>query len=264
MESLTLELEPPIATGATADIHDWRSGQVLKLYRDFVPRASAVREARITRALHDAGVRVPAVGELLEVNGRLGLPMEKLSGPTLASRMVDAAAGTRAGETAAGIHAAMHARTADNLQTMRVQFRWVIERGPLSTGQKDRVLRAMKALPDGDRICHGDFHAGNIVMTDAGPVVIDCVVAHRGNPLADVAQMRVAMTEWLYIGLPEAGRRAVERFIDSYEKRYFELLPGGRDEVAAWMPVVAAVRISLGHAPSSEEPLQGIIDAGLK
>jgi hypothetical protein len=181
MESLTLELEPPIATGATADIHDWRNGQVLKLYRDFVPRASAVREARITRALHDAGVRVPAVGELLEVNGRLGLPMDT--------------------------------RTADNLQT---------------------------------------------------PVVIDCVVAHRGNPLADVAQMRVAMTEWLYIGLPEAGRRAVERFIDSYEKRYFELLPGGRDEVAAWMPVVAAVRISLGHAPSSEEPLQGIIDAGLK
>ena len=79
MESLTLELEQPIANGATADIHDWRNGQVLKLYRNFVPRASAAREARITRALHDAGVRVPSVGELLEVNGRLGLPMEKLA-----------------------------------------------------------------------------------------------------------------------------------------------------------------------------------------
>jgi hypothetical protein len=29
---MTLELGPPIATGATADIHDWRNGLVLKLF----------------------------------------------------------------------------------------------------------------------------------------------------------------------------------------------------------------------------------------
>jgi thiamine kinase len=264
MESASVELRPPIATGGTADIHDWRNGQVLKLYRDVVPRTSVVREARITRALHDAGVRVPAVGELLEVNGRLALPMEKLSGPPLASRLVDSESGARAGLVAAEVHAAMHAHKAESLQTMRVQFRWVIERGPLSTEQKERVLRAMEALPDGDRICHGDFHAGNLLMTDSGPVVIDCIVAHQGNPLADVAQTCVAMTEWLHIGLPESSRQAVERFIDSYERRYFEESPERRDEMVAWKPIVAAVRLSLGHPPSSDAPLLRMIEAGLR
>jgi tRNA A-37 threonylcarbamoyl transferase component Bud32 len=264
MESVTLDLGRPIAMGATADIHDWRQEQVLKLYRGSVPRRLGEREARITRALHAAGVRVPAVGELVEVNGRLGLPMEKLSGPTLASRLRDSDSAARAGYVAAQVHVAMHTRTEESLQTMRVQFRWVIERGPLSTEQKARVLRAMETLPDGDRICHGDFHAGNIVLTDSGPVVIDCVVAHRGNPRADVAQTCVAMTEWLYIGLPERNVRAVKRFIESYQRRYFELSPEGRDEVVAWKPIVAAVRFSVPHAPSSDEPLLRMIDAAPK
>ena len=264
MESVTLQLEPPIAHGATADLHDWRNARVLKLYRSGVPRSAGVREARITRALYDAGVRVPKVEDLVEVNGRLGLPMEKLHGAPLASRMVDSESGSLAGCVAAEAHVAMHARTQPSLQTMRVQFRWVIERGPLSAEQRSRVLQAMEALPDGDRICHGDFHAANIFMTDGGPVVIDCVVAHRGNPRADVAQTCVAMTEWLYFGLPESRQRAVEAFIESYEARYFDLSPECQDEVVAWKPIAAAVRLSSGHPPSSSEPLLRMIEDGLK
>jgi Ser/Thr protein kinase RdoA (MazF antagonist) len=264
VESVTLSLEPPIAHGATADLHDWRDGRVLKLYRSNVPRSAGAREARITRALYDAGVRVPKVEELVEVNGRLGLPMEKLYGAPLASRLVDAESGHRAGRVAAEVHVAMHARSEQSLQTMRVQFRWVIERSALSTGQKNRVLQAMEALPDGERICHGDFHAANIFMTDGGPVVIDCGVAHRGNPRADVAQTCVAMKEWLYLGLPESRRRAVEHFIGSYEARYFELSPECHDEVVAWQPIVAAVRFGLGHPPSSSEPLLRMIEEGLQ
>ncbi len=179
MDTLTLELDPPIATGATADIHAWRDGQVLKLYRTSIAPRVGPREARITRVLHDAGARVPHVGELVEVNGRVGLPMEKLSGQPLSLQLVDAESGARAGIIAAEVHAEMHALTAQSLTALPVQFRKMIEAGTLSAERKERVLRAMESLPDGDRICHGDFHAGNIMMTDDGPVVIDCVVARR-------------------------------------------------------------------------------------
>jgi len=260
METLSLELDPPIATGATADIHAWRDGQVLKLYRTTIPRSVGPREARITRALHDAGARVPRVGDLIEVNGRFGLPMEKLSGEPLSLQLVDAESGTRAGFIAAEVHVEMHALTAESLTALPVQFRKMIEAGTLSPERKERVLRAMESLPDGDRICHGDFHAGNLMMTDDGPVVIDCVVAHRGNPLADVAQTCVAMTEWLYFRMSERSREAVARFIESYERRYFELSPGGRDEMAMWKPIVAAVRFSAPHPPSSEAPLLNMVD----
>jgi thiamine kinase len=206
-------------------------------------------------------VRVPAVGELVEVNGRLGLPMEKLSGQPLALRLIDSVSGTEAGSIAAQVHAAMHALSAPGLTDMRVQFRKIIDAGPLSAETKARVLQTMDTLPDGDRVCHGDFHAANIMMTDAGPVVIDCVVAHRGNPIADVAQTRVAMTEWLYSGLPVRSKQAVESFIQAYERRYFELTGAHRDEVAAWLPIVAAVRFSVPHQPWSHEPLLRMIEA---
>jgi Ser/Thr protein kinase RdoA (MazF antagonist) len=260
MESLTLELPPPIATGATSDIHDWRDGQVLKLFRDDVPRRAGEREARITKALHAAGARVPAVGDLVEVNGRLGLPMQKLSGRPLASRLGDADSGARFGSIAADVHAALHALTEPSLTPMRVQFRKIIETGPLAAELKQRVLRSMESLPDGDRICHGDFHAANIMLTDDGPVVIDCVVAHRGNPIADVAQTCVAMTEWLYSDLSSRVKEALVSFVDAYERRYFEVTPGRRDEVASWRPIVAAVRFSVGHPPWSTTPLLRMIE----
>jgi len=261
VELLTAELGRPIAAGATADIHTWRDGQVLKLYRASVPRRVGAREARITAALHAAGVRVPAVGELIEVNGRLGLPMEKLVGHPLSSRLVDSQAGARAGHVAAQVHAVMHALTEPSLTPMREQFRKILEAGSLPTERKRSVVAAMNALPDGDRICHGDFHAANIVVTDRGPVVIDCVVAHRGNPCADVAQTCVAMTEWLYTELTEPSRRAVESFVAAYEARYCELCSRDPREVIAWTPIVAAVRFSLPHATSSDAPLLRMIEA---
>jgi tRNA A-37 threonylcarbamoyl transferase component Bud32 len=261
MESLTAELGPPIATGATADIHEWRNGQVLKLYRAELPHRVGVKEARITGALHAAGVRVPAVGELIEVNGRIGLPMEKLVGPPLSARLVDAEAGSRAGRVAAQVHAAMHALTEQSLTPMREQFRKIIEAGPLSVERRQSVLAAMNALPDGDRICHGDLHAANVIVTDAGPVAIDWVVAHRGNPCADVAQTCVAMTEWLYAGRAERSRQAVERFIAAYERHYFELCSRDAREAIAWKSIVAAVRFSLPHRASSHAPLLRMIGA---
>jgi tRNA A-37 threonylcarbamoyl transferase component Bud32 len=261
MESVTVELGAPIAIGATADNHDWHEGQVLKLYRDGIPRRVGPREARITGALHAAGVRVPAVGELIEVNGRVGLPMQKLIGQPLSSQLIDGPSGTRAGQIAAQFHAAMHALTEPSLAPMREQFGKIIGSGTLPTGLKDRVLREMQALPDGDRICHGDFHAANIIDTADGPVAIDCAVAHRGNPCADVAQTCVAMTEWLYTDLPAHSRQAVEHFVQAYEARYLELCSNDPAEIGAWKPIVAAVRFSLPHRPSSRAPLLRLIES---
>jgi hypothetical protein len=58
----------------------------------------------------------------------------------------------------------------------------------------------------------------------------------------------------------ERSREAVARFIDAYERRYFEWSPAGHDEVTMWKPIVAAVRYSAPHPPSSDAPLLRIIE----
>jgi aminoglycoside phosphotransferase (APT) family kinase protein len=48
----------------------------------------------------------------------------------------------------------------------------------LRTAALDRLRR----LPAGDRLCHGDFHADNVVLTRRGAVVLDWMTAVRGHP----------------------------------------------------------------------------------
>ena len=62
-----------IAEGRQAEIYRWGETQVVKLYRNAVSLDVAEYEASITRAVHATGLPVPAVGEIVEVDDRVGL-----------------------------------------------------------------------------------------------------------------------------------------------------------------------------------------------
>ena len=40
-----------------------------------------------------------------------------------------------------------------------------------------KLLAWLDTLPDGQRFCHGDYHPGNVILTKAGPIVIDWMTA---------------------------------------------------------------------------------------
>ena len=69
-----------MALGRTAEIYPWTEGWVLKLFYEWFPRDGAAYEARIARAVHAAGLPVPAAGNLVEVEGRMGLEYERVDG----------------------------------------------------------------------------------------------------------------------------------------------------------------------------------------
>ena len=43
----------------------------------------------------------------------------------------------------------------------------------LAEPHKQSLLRSLAAMPDGDRLCHGDFHPINVLGDLAQPLVID-------------------------------------------------------------------------------------------
>ena len=116
----------------------------------------------------------------------------------------------------------------------------------LPASLKQASLAALSTLRDGDSICHGDFHPGNVLLTPGRAVIIDWIDASRGNPLADVARTTV-----LTLGaaassqVPTTALKAFVRLFHSvYLRRYFQLRPGGKGEYRRWLPVVAAARLS--------------------
>lgn len=56
---------------------------------------------------------------------------------------------------------------------------------------RQAILDALSTLPDGDRICHGDFHSGNILLTPDRAVIIDWIDTSHGNPHADVTRTTI-------------------------------------------------------------------------
>ena len=83
MEITVNSLGAPIAQGRTAEIYAWGEGQVVKLFRDWVPAGQAAFEAQVAQAAQATGVPMPAVGEIVEVDGRFGLVYERVDGPTM-------------------------------------------------------------------------------------------------------------------------------------------------------------------------------------
>ncbi len=244
----------PLATGRTAEIYPWGEGRVLKLYRDWYPPHLAEYEARIGRAVQAAGLPVPAVGEVVEVAGRRGLVYERVDGPSLAE-VLRARPWTlfRVARLLAELQATLHAgRGTPELPAQReVLARKIQAAEPLAPALREAALRAFDRLPDGEQVCHGDFHVENVLLAARGPVVIDWIDATRGNPAADVARTSV-----LLLG-PLPPERRLEAFFvrwfhAAYLRHYWRLRPEGREQYPDWLPIVAAGRLSENIADQQE------------
>jgi aminoglycoside phosphotransferase (APT) family kinase protein len=132
----------------------------------------------------------------------------------------------------------------------------------LSRGVRDALIRTLHDMPDGDRLCHGDFHPDNVLLDADGPTIIDWADATRGNPWADVAQTTVLFdVAQVPVGTPRPWLVDMFRWLfqGMYRHRYAALRPAGRESLAVWRPIVAAAR--LADCPPAEcEGLLAVVE----
>ncbi len=257
-----------ISRGRTAEIFAWKDNQVLKLFLEGWSIGPVEHEAQVTGAVHKAGLPAPAVEGIVEVEGRFGIVFERVDGPSMLQVMRSKPWRIgQLGRTLAELHAAIHSCEMPELPSLREGLASDIrERVELPEETKEAVLRHLGQLPDGNTICHVDFHPDNILMSSHGPVVIDWANPRRGDLLADVAASSLLLR---LAPLPQfmAGRWLIDMFRDwfhsAYLKQYLEFRSVSREQIAAWeLPLVAA-RLST-NIPEERDMLLAFIDEGLK
>jgi uncharacterized protein (TIGR02172 family) len=253
-----------IGQGRTAEVYAWGEHGALKLYYAGWPAAWVEHEAQLSRMVAAAGVPAPTVHQVIEVDGRYGILFERIVGPSLLQQ-VAAKPWTlpHAVRTFTDLHLAMHGLPIPNLPSQRERLaRQIREASPLPDRVRAAALRRLEQLPDGDALCHGDYHPDNVLMTQRGPIIIDWVSASRGHPLADVAQtaLLVQIGEPLNSGLSRwllaSGRAIVYR---AYLHRYLRRRPALAAELAAWHLPIAVARLAEG-IPGERSPLLRRID----
>jgi tRNA A-37 threonylcarbamoyl transferase component Bud32 len=260
-----MPLGEPIA--GTGNLYAWGEGHILKLYGEETPAGWVEHLGKVERALYKAGLPTPAVGETIEVDGCLGQVYELIEGGSMAEALL----GTteigpdriaRLAHVFAEVHAKIHdCGSIPEVPSQRQLLPTVIRRiTVLPSDLKEATLKALDGMPEGDRLCHGDFHPYNVLMSRRGPIVIDWNNAHIGNPLEDVARSTLILS-----GVPVSQpsyQTLIKRFSRAYLERYFELRPGDQEQLAAWRPIVAAVRLS-DRVPEIQEWLLEHIRMGL-
>jgi len=243
---------PPIAHGRTADVYQWDNGTILKLYHDWFSLEDIQYEARIASAVHASGLPVPRPGEIILVGGRNGLIYERVDGLPLFKAMQRKPWRLIAyAHRQAALHAQMHTTACKaELPAQRQRLENRIQRAKgLPEEVRSALLARLAALPVGESICHGDFHPGNILLTERGAVVIDWIDATLGNPLADVARSTILVFGAASSGMvPRFMTAFINLFQNAYLREYFRLRPGGKEEYRQWLPVVAAARLDEGIA----------------
>ncbi|MCJ7549335.1 MAG: phosphotransferase [Anaerolineae bacterium] len=240
----------PIALGRTAEIYAWSNNQVIKLFYGWFPEGSIRYEAKISRAVYAAGLPVPAVGDVMEIDGRFGLIYERIDGISMFEvlsvkpwRLLSCA------RSLAELHTQMHHDAAiDGIPSQKERLGHKIRQAKaLKLELKEAALTALEHMPVGTSLCHGDFHPGNVLITTKGPVIIDWVDATIGNPIADLAR-----TSIIVLGASQSEaqswieRIALDWFHSAYLKRYLKLNPGSEAQYRKWLPIVAAGRMSEG------------------
>ncbi|MEJ5313739.1 MULTISPECIES: phosphotransferase family protein [Anaerolinea] len=239
----------PVAYGRTAEIYAWHDDTVLKLFYDWFSFENIQYEWKIARAVQSSGLPVPVVGEILHIHGRYGITYQHIQGNSMVRQMMrEPWKVFHYARKMADLHARIHAITLQtDLPPLRAKIATKIHQAAaLPDDLRQETLQLLENMPDGDRLCHGDFHPENILITPQGEWIIDWIDAGIGNPLADVARTTV-----IFLGAIDSGQMRnpilkilAHLFHQKYLRRYFALHGGGKDEYTRWLPIVAAARLS--------------------
>lgn len=258
-----------IGKGRTAEVYEWGDGKILKLYYDWYRPEWITQEERIGEALKESGVPAPQIYESCELEGRIGLVYERIDGRSMLSRIMASPAGASSCARAmARLHVQIHRCTTDRLPGQKEELEQLIQQSrPLLQHRTDRICEILRTLPDGQAVCHGDFHPDNVLVQESQSFAIDWTNANMGHPLCDVARTSLMfLSPYLPEGTPKAmgplmklSKRLLNR---AYLREYCKLSGADLRAIRSWVLPVAAARLR-ENVPGEEKWLLALIDKGL-
>lgn len=259
-----------IGEGAFAEVYAWAPGQVIKLLRAGFRRRAILHEARMTRAVFAAGGPAPQVFDEVTVDGRPGIVMARLDGPTLQHlSRTGAMTFEETGALLATLCLSVH-RTpppADVLllrdhfeSSLRLNDTRIPE--AIATG----ILALIHRLAPGDGLCHADLHSSNVIMTAQGPRIIDWTGAVRAPAVFDLACCHLLLTEIAPAIVPDPQRPiAVNAALQAAYAGLTGASPAALTAgIEPYLPIARAFALLGGAAPRQREQLIASVEASLR
>jgi aminoglycoside phosphotransferase (APT) family kinase protein len=259
-----------IGEGAYSEAYAWAPGQVVKLFKPGVPRGMASFEVHMIRAVHAVGVPVPEVFGEVTLDGRFGIVLERLDGPTLLQlTRTGAVSFEQAGAIVAALAMSIHKTPPPpEVLSMRDYMEDVLrlDDGKLPKHIGTEILALIDRLPPGDRLCHCDLSPGNVIMTAEGPKLVDWASAMRAPAALELGFLHVILSELApeIADNPERPRATNAAAQSEYARLAGMSLAELTAAIEPYLPIVRTFVVFGDAVPSLRERLIQRIEAGLR
>jgi aminoglycoside phosphotransferase (APT) family kinase protein len=237
-----------IGSGSMAEVFE-AGADVLKLYRAGYEKYIVDHEAGILAALAPLELPVPLLRGVVEIDGRWGLLMSRAEGQPLSAQLRPDDI-EKIADGVALLHTRLHAQPGTGLGSYQARLtRDIGGAAGLDDTERQRLLQRLAELPQGDRLCHGDFHPANIMGSLDRPMIVDWLDGTSGPPAADAGRS--------YLLLLHNFPGMAEPYLDAYGRHSGM----ARSDVLDWLPVLAAARLS-ENIPAETERLVALARGG--
>lgn len=215
----------------------------VKVFGDDFAKDDVLAEALNQARVEHTGLNIPKIKAVTMIDGKWAIVSEYIKGKTLDRLMAENPDKKHEYmEMFVDLQIKVQSCTCPLLPKLKDKMSRKISQADLDATTRYDLHTRLEGMPKHNKLCHGDFNPGNIIITDDGtPYILDWSHATQGNASADVA--RTYLLFWLNGDIDGA-----EEYLDLFCAK------SGTDKqyVQKWMPIVAASQSVKGNAKERE------------
>jgi uncharacterized protein (TIGR02172 family) len=246
---MEIRKEQMIGQGNTAEIYRLNDNKILKLFRIGLYKGVIEKEYQNSIIIQNVLDCVPKVYEMVEVNDRYGIIYEQIHGKDMLKIMMGSLWKINVySKELAHYHLSIQKPVIDKLCTVKEKLDADLHNvDVLSDENKEIVWKYLKQLPDGNELCHFDFHPGNVMIANNKKVILDWMTASRGDACVDVARTCLMLKYGEVSHTPWVIRRGISFILHHiykvYIREYLSISQRSMEDINRWELPVAAARL---------------------
>lgn len=237
-----------IGVGNTATVYEWEEGKVLKLFYQGYPKEAVEREFNNAKAIRNMDFLKAKAYEISLLEERMGIVYDRVEGESLLDWVMRTGDVQECAVYMAKLHKAIVKNRISNVPNYKEFLKCnIVNSISANLKKREEVLQMLDKLLDGNTLCHGDFHPGNILISDGHTIVIDFMNVCHGDFLYDVART-VFLVEYTPVPIEVDDREMFLRLKKTLADLYLVQMDVTREMIQDYLSVIIAARI--GECPN--------------
>lgn len=222
----------------------YRDGQnCIKVFDSNYDKTAVLNEALNQARVEKTGLNVPKVNEVTIINGEWAIVSDFIEGKTLDLLIAEnPEKKSEYLQKFVELQMEVQSKSCPELKKLKDKMNAKISQAELDDDTRYELHTRLNAMPNHNKLCHGDFNPSNVIISNDGKAyIIDWSHATIGNASADVART--------YLLFKLCGdEQAAEFYLDTF----CEKSRTPKQYVQKWMPIVAASQSVKGKKQERE------------